>query len=209
MSRHALRLIQTGCDEIGHDPGPIDGFWGRRTRSALEGLIRADGRAPETARIKLPTTTQMIHQGRARHPVREIILHASATRPGWMAAAPLEAQVAEIRRWHMVDRGWRDIGYHWVIGRGGTLMPGRAMTEIGAHVVGRNQGTIGLCLIGGHGASEGDPFGANFTAAQDQALRAQIRAISHRTQVDRISGHNEFAAKACPGFHVPSWANPL
>jgi hypothetical protein len=29
--------------------------------------------------------------------------------------APLSAKLAEIRRWHMQDRSWRNIGYHWLI----------------------------------------------------------------------------------------------
>jgi len=58
------------------------------------------------------TGPPMILQGTARYPVREIILHCSATRPEWMGNAPLSAKRAEIRRWHMQDRGWRKIGYH-------------------------------------------------------------------------------------------------
>jgi deoxyribodipyrimidine photo-lyase len=57
----------------------------------------------------------MILQGAARYPVREIILHCSATRPEWMGNALLAAKLAEIRRWHMQDRGWRNIGYHWLL----------------------------------------------------------------------------------------------
>jgi hypothetical protein len=53
----------------------------------------------------------MIHQGKARYPVTEIILHCADTRPEWMAGRPLAEKVAEIRRWHVEERGWRDIGY--------------------------------------------------------------------------------------------------
>ena len=147
----------------------------------------------------------MIHQGRARHPVREIIVHCSATRPDWMAAAPTSAKLAEIRRWHVQGNGWRDIGYHWLIDRDGTVAAGRAMTEIGAHVAGRNAGTIGICLIGGHGSSAEDRFARHFTPDQDRALRAVIARIKSQTAITAISGHNEHATKACPGFYVPVW----
>lgn len=147
----------------------------------------------------------MIYQGSARHPVREIIVHCAATRPDWMQGRPLADKVAELRLWHTRDRGWRDIGYHWIIDRNGDVMPGRPETVVGAHVQGRNSGTIGICLIGGHGSSENDRFAQHFTPEQDGALRNLIEAIGRRSAITRVSGHNEFAAKACPGFNVPRW----
>ena len=114
-------------------------------------------------------------------------------------------QVAEIRRWHVEGNGWRDIGYHHLIGRGGEHAAGRPETAIGAHVAGRNSGTIGIYLIGGHGSSERDRFEDHFTGAQEQMLRKLIGKISSRTAIDLITGHNQYAAKACPGFNVPFW----
>ncbi|WP_127109953.1 N-acetylmuramoyl-L-alanine amidase [Pararhodobacter zhoushanensis] len=148
----------------------------------------------------------MIYQGRARHPVREVIVHCSATRPSWFHNRPLADKVAEIRRWHVQDRGWRDIGYHWIIDRDGAVMAGRSETEIGAHVAGHNAGTIGVSLIGGHGSGARDAFADNFTPAQDAALRRLIEAIKGRVGGSMaLSGHNQYASKACPGFNVATW----
>lgn len=136
----------------------------------------------------------------------EIIVHCSATRPDWMANAKTSAKVAEIRRWHVADRGWKDIGYHFLIDRDGTVAFGRPLGQIGAHVAGRNTGTIGVCLIGGHGSAETDFFSEHFTAAQEKALRKLLADLiwAHPT-ITRVSGHNQWAAKACPGFNVPAW----
>ncbi|EMQ2877340.1 N-acetylmuramoyl-L-alanine amidase, partial [Vibrio navarrensis] len=71
-----------------------------------------------------------------------ITIHCSATSP------EQNIGVSEIRAWHRA-KGWRDIGYHWVITRQGELQAGRPMTQQGAHVRGHNQGNIGICLIGG------------------------------------------------------------
>jgi hypothetical protein len=150
----------------------------------------------------------MIYQGAARYPVTEIILHCADTRPDWMAGRRLAEKVAEIRRWHVQERGWRDIGYHWVIDRDGTAAPGRLETEIGAHVEGHNRGTIGICLLGGHGASADDPFAKNFTAAQAAAAKQLIAAIKGRTAIHEVSGHNDYAVKACPGFKVRTVLKP-
>ena len=203
MSNSAISLIQSGLRDLGYQPGPVDGFFGPRTASAARAWLD-EGGAPLDAALASETGA-MIFQGAARYPVNEVIVHCSATRPDWMDGAGLAAQLAEIRRWHVEDNGWRDIGYHWLVGRGGAILAGRPETEIGAHVEGHNRGTIGVCLIGGFGAAETDPFASNFTLRQDAALRRLLQGIGMRTQVRRISGHNEYAAKACPGFHVPTW----
>jgi len=136
--------------------------------------------------------------------VDTIFIHCTATRADWMEDAPLAAKVQEITRWHK-QRGWNAIGYHWVIDRDGAVIKGRPETTIGAHVANHNTGSIGICLIGGFGSSEVDPFEKNFTAKQDHALRTLINDIKTRTTIKRVRGHNEVAAKACPGFNVARW----
>jgi N-acetylmuramoyl-L-alanine amidase len=145
----------------------------------------------------------MIRQGNT--PVSTIFVHCAATRPSWMEGFSLAAKVEEIRRWHIRDRGWKDIGYHWIIDRDGSMAPGRPETVVGAHVQGHNTGSIGVCLIGGHGSNADDTFLEHFTPAQDRALRQLIASIKARTPIMAIRGHNEVAAKACPGFNVAKW----
>jgi hypothetical protein len=41
----------------------------------------------------------------------------------------------------------------------------------------------------------------------DRALRGLIDAIRARTAITRITGHNDYAAKACPGFVLRNWIN--
>ena len=138
-------------------------------------------------------------------PISEIIVHCTATRPEWMAASKTSDKVAEVRRWHIADRGWRDIGYHFLIDRDGTVAKGRPVDQVGAHVQGHNAGTIGVSLFGGHGSAATDKFAEHYTARQDQALRGLIAALTATYKITKVSGHNEYAAKACPGFNVPQW----
>jgi hypothetical protein len=147
----------------------------------------------------------MILHGAARYPVREIILHFSAIQPERMGNAPLSAKLAEIRRWHMRDRGWRNIGYHWLIDFDGQRAAGRPEIDIGAHVVDHNQGTIGVCLIGGHGADADNKFAEHFISAQARTVRGLIAGIRSRTQLATVTGHNTYAAKSCPGVRVAGW----
>lgn len=201
MTKDAIRSIQSGLAALGFNPGAFDGLDGPKTRHAAMTYAQAKPAAPAPLS---PQASAMIYQGAARHAVREIIVHCSATRPDWYKGLSLNAKRDEIRRWHLAN-GWNDIGYHWLIDRDGAVLSGRAETVIGAHTVGRNSGTIGICLIGGHGSAETDAFTEHFTPSQDTSLRQLIAGISSRTQITTVSGHNQYAAKACPGFNVPQW----
>jgi N-acetyl-anhydromuramyl-L-alanine amidase AmpD len=138
-------------------------------------------------------------------PLKEIIVHCSATRPNWMDGKSTSAKVREIKLWHTRDNKWSDIGYHFLIDRDGTLATGRPVERPGAHTMNRNAASIGVCLIGGFGSAATDRFEQNFTPEQDRALRALIADLQKRFGKLALSGHNQWAAKACPGFNVPAW----
>ncbi|MCW5722853.1 MAG: N-acetylmuramoyl-L-alanine amidase [Devosia sp.] len=128
-------------------------------------------------------------------PISEIIVHCAATPEG------KDFTVDDIRAWHK-QRGWSDIGYHYVVYRDGRVMLGRPIGQIGAHVAGRNTGTIGICYIGGVSA-DGKTAKDTRTAAQRAALLWLVGQLAAKHKgVRKISGHNEYAAKACPSFDV-------
>lgn len=150
--------------------------------------------------------TSMIKQGRAGYPVTEIIMHSVDTPPDWRAAQTPAQRWAEVRRWHVEERGWRTWGYHFGIDRDGTVMEGRPVTEIGAGVEGRNRGVIHIALFGGKGGKATDTFAKHYTEAQDAAARALIARL--RKQIGRavpVNGHNQYAPRACPCFSAPKW----
>lgn len=131
----------------------------------------------------------------------EIIVHCSATKPDWMEGASDAEKFNEIRRWHLA-RGFNDIGYHWIIFRSGRWVAGRDESVYGAHVKGHNVNTIGICLLGGFGSEADDYFQEHFTVGQKAALVTLIQDIRTRHNIKKISGHNQYANKACPGFRV-------
>ena len=133
-----------------------------------------------------------------------IIVHCTATRADWWEGKRTSAKVAEIRRWHQA-KGWRDIGYHFLIDRDGTVAKGRPVEQTGAHVQGHNTGTIGISLFGGHGSAETDMFHEHYTAAQEAALRKLLAKLQVQFGPVPVTGHNQYAAKACPGYNVPTW----
>lgn len=129
--------------------------------------------------------------------IDEIILHCSATREG------KDFTVADIDRWHR-ERGFDEIGYHYVIYRDGSVHKGRAINKAGAHCLKHNANSVGVCYIGGL-ASDGVTPKDTRTPLQRAAMEGLVRALLERFPGARVCGHNELAAKACPSFDVRQW----
>jgi N-acetylmuramoyl-L-alanine amidase len=145
-----------------------------------------------------------------------IAIHCSASPNGKIVSAET------IDSWHKA-RGFRrnpvtarsarpylpHIGYHYVIGLGGTVDLGRGEDEPGAHIAGNNAKSIGICLVGTD----------KFTAAQWAALAALVRALMARYEHADVMGHRDTSPdkdgdgvvekhewlKICPGFDVYTW----
>ena len=125
--------------------------------------------------------------------INEIIVHCSATREG------KDITVHDIDSWHK-QRGFRCIGYHYVIYLDGSVHIGRPENEEGAHCLGHNKNSIGICYIGGLDIN-GKPKDTR-TDEQKKSLTELIRTLKTRFPQASIHGHNEFANKACPCFDV-------
>lgn len=120
-----------------------------------------------------------------------IMLHCTAT--------PARRAVTrdEIDGWHR-QRGFRGIGYHYIIHQNGRVEEGRPLTQTGAHCKGYNSTAIGIAYVGGTDA-KGVPTDTR-TPEQKAAIVALIGRLRARFRIERIMGHNEVANKACPCF---------
>ena len=131
-----------------------------------------------------------------------IVIHCSATR------ADQNITTDDIRRWHMNDNGWSDIGYHWIIERDGSVQQGRDAQVQGAHVRGHNHESVGICMVGGM-AENGEPED-NFTSEQWLALEMLIESLELRYPEAQMVGHYFFTPyKTCPNFVVEHWRESL
>lgn len=126
--------------------------------------------------------------------IDKIIVHCTATPAG------REVTVADVRRWHKA-RGFRTIGYHYLVYLDGTVHAGRQESEVGAHCLGQNARSIGVCYVGGLDAATGEPRDTR-TPAQRRALRELVGSLHRRYPNATVHGHREFAAKACPCFDI-------
>lgn len=128
--------------------------------------------------------------------IDEIIIHCTATPEG------REVSIAEIDSWHR-QRGFKGIGYHYVIHLDGRLSNGRPVEMIGAHCVNHNSRSIGVCYVGG--TDRQGRAKDTRTEAQRRALLKLCRELKAKYPKATIHGHNEFAAKDCPSFDVQAW----
>ena len=143
--------------------------------------------------------------------ISNIIVHCSDSRFGC---------AREIRNWHL-QRGWRDIGYHFVILNGqitpdfylyeldGSIECGRFLDgdsfikdlEVGAHCLGYNKNSVGICLIGK------DSFTPRQFATLTTLLDGMLRKY-RLSPVDVLGHYETFSGKSqgktCPNFNMNS-----
>ena len=123
--------------------------------------------------------------------ITQLIIHCSDTPPG------MDIGVDEIRQWHTSPpRNWSDIGYHVVIRRDGTLEEGRDIERPGAHTLGQNKNSIGVCLVGGYKGQ------FDFNYRQLESLMTFVGIIKERFPDIELNGHNDYSEKDCPCFDV-------
>lgn len=122
-----------------------------------------------------------------------IIIHCSATKEG------IDWKAKDIDQWHK-QRGFNKIGYHYVIDLDGTVEMGRDENEVGAHCVGYNKTSIGICYVGGLDRNL-NPKDTR-TDKQKEALWNLVIKLLAKYPNANVYGHYKFAKKACPCFNV-------
>ena len=125
--------------------------------------------------------------------LKEIILHCTATKEGQ------DYSVEQVRKWHL-DRGFNDIGYHFLIRLDGTVEAGRPLETVGAHCTGHNANSIGIAYVGGLDKN-GRPKDTR-TLPQREAMRRLVYDLKQYFPRLEVHGHNEYSTKACPCFPV-------
>lgn len=150
----------------------------------------------------------------------EIAVHCSATKEG------VEVTIEDIDKWHKA-RGFKKqkvsghyCGYHYVIALDGTIMCGRDLSEVGAHVSDHNSKSIGVCYVGGLD-SNGKAKDTR-TPEQKETLIWLISKLKKAFGINKVQGHRDYSPdtngngvidpferiKACPCFDaIPEYKN--
>jgi N-acetylmuramoyl-L-alanine amidase len=122
----------------------------------------------------------------------KIVVHHSATHDG------PEFSWAAIRAYHK-SLGWLDIGYHGgaeLIGGTEEILIGRPWDTIGAHCLGHNRNSLGVCFVGDFNAAP--PTDAKL-AAGAALIRLWMRLF--KIPAENIFRHDELNDTDCPGRH--------
>ena len=171
-----------------------DGIFGTLTEEAVKEFQKANGLTPDG--IVGNKTWQKLNSNSlimSKRTINEIIIHCSATKEGQ------DFTTADIRKWHL-ERGFSDIGYHYVVYRDGSVHTGRNVNISGAHCAGHNSHSIGVCYIGGLDKNL-RPKDTR-TSQQKDALLKLLRQLKQLYPKATIHGHCEFSDKACPCFNA-------
>lgn len=142
--------------------------------------------------------------------IKNIIIH-------WSASGP-QTDRADFYRWHVVNQGWRDIGYHRIIlhpnsrefknreatKTGHLMKTGRHLnsdpyleySEWGAHTLYKNRDSIGICVVGGPKHK--------LHPLQKQALLEMLDIFIDRYQLPKsaVMCHRDFNPTQCPGDEI-------
>jgi len=208
QTEKALKVAQADLGLV------VDGRYGPQTSKALAQALRPaaktakvepDKSAMATVPVSVVTESPLLRPAPppnshslvlldTARPISEIIVHCTATPEG------KRYTVADVRAWHK-KRGFTDVGYHYLIDLDGTILLGRPVGQVGAHVANHNTGTIGVSYFGGV-AADGKVAKDTRTPAQRASLEWLVDQLAHKHNVKRITGHNQYANKACPSFDV-------
>lgn len=125
--------------------------------------------------------------------INKIIIHSTATPEG------KEVSVKDITAWHK-ERGWKTIGYHYVVDLKGITYKGRPIEMIGAHCSGENTKSIGVAYVGG--TDENKRAKDTRNEFQRRALIKLIKELKKTYGNIPVYGHKNFSTTECPSFNA-------
>lgn len=136
--------------------------------------------------MKIQNTNLTFGAMTLRSSTRRIILHH---------AAASVCSASDIHRWHLAN-GWSGAGYHFLVRKDGTVYRLRPEKYVGAHAIGANQDSIGICFEGHFGTEQ-------MKEIQKQAGKELIAELKRKHRISKVEGHREVSATDCPGKNFP------
>ncbi|WP_331274620.1 MULTISPECIES: N-acetylmuramoyl-L-alanine amidase [Clostridium] len=104
--------------------------------------------------------------------------------------------VYDIHAFHKNEKGWSGIGYHFFITKDGKIYRGRPERCVGAHCLGHNAYTIGIC-------AQGDFMVEKMSYSQKLSIINLCISLCSKYGIKTIKGHKELTSTDCPGTYYP------
>lgn len=131
----------------------------------------------------------------AMNGVNKITIHHEGWTPvTFTSATAAYDRIENIRQIHTRDRGWADIGYHYIIDRAGRVIEGRPIQYQGAHVSENNPHNLGILVLGNFEKQKP-------SNAQVQSLGRFVQRMmrTHGVKPAAVRTHREINPTQCPG----------
>jgi MYXO-CTERM domain-containing protein len=192
------RIGEYGSEEPAQDldlPPPQEGTFGE-LQQALAPSSLVHPRSDWGARA--PRCSSSSHT-----PVKATIHHTATALPDSMTP---KARLREIQAYHMYSAGYCDIGYHVLVDWNGAAWQGRNEKVVGAHTKDHNTGNVGISFMGTY--TNRSATSAQITKGA-KILRWLHTAYGIALNRDRIKGHRQYNATACPGDKLYSQLNGM
>ena len=118
-----------------------------------------------------------------RSKTEQIVLHHSGV--------TVKQSVETIHNYHKNTNGWSGIGYHFYIRKDGTIYRGRPENTVGAHAVGANYNSVGICF-------EGNFSKEKMSEVQIKAGQELVAYLKGKYKISIIKGHRDVDNSECP-----------
>ena len=141
-----------------------------------------------------PATSSGASLKKSKRSINMIVVHCTGTEEG------KDVSVQAIRNYHVNHNGWRDIGYHYVIYRDGTVHDGRDINISGGHCRGYNSHSIGIVYVGGCPKGHLDQSKDTRTPQQKATLLRLLKDMRKMYPNAKIVGHKDLNKTGCPAF---------
>nr|AXS59128.1 peptidoglycan recognition protein LB [Leguminivora glycinivorella] len=130
-----------------------------------------------------------------RTPVPYVVIHHSHTPKACYNRQDCIQAMKSMQNFHIDDRHWWDIAYHFGVGSDGVAYEGRGWPILGAHALHFNNISIGICVIG-------DWSNSTPPAEQIKTVKSLIAAgvdLGYIQPNYKLLGHRQVRDTECPG----------
>lgn len=122
-----------------------------------------------------------------RNSTKMIVLHNSGV--------TVLQSVEVIHNYHR-SKGWAGIGYNFYVRKSGEIYRGRPEWAVGAHAVGYNSTSIGICF-------EGNFDTETMNEKQIEAGKELVSYLKDKYGINEVVRHSEVNVTSCPGKNFP------
>lgn len=131
--------------------------------------------------------------------IQRITIHHTATPQGKNARLSLRG----IQRYHIMEKGWADIAYHYLIAADGKIYEGRNAAYVGSSSTDyKLDNNVMIALIGNF-----EKYPPSVAAMSSLKSLVVDKLINYKLKPEVVYTHGEQTDTLCPGRYLKDWYN--